>query len=122
MTNEEKQLLLQDLFSRLPYLVKVNYNNLTDYILDVKLMTTHFVEKMKPYLRPLSSMTDEEKNYVKNRWCYDDWSDIYDFLNNYTITAGDACDFIDWLNKKMFDYRGLIPMGIALPAPEGMYN
>jgi len=31
--------------------------------------------------------------------------------------------FIDgWLNKKMFDYRGLIPMGLALEAKEGMYD
>ena len=28
----------------------------------------------------------------------------------------------DWLNKKMFDYRGLIPAGLALETPEGIYN
>ena len=31
-------------------------------------------------------------------------------------------DVFSWLNKKMFDYRGLIPMGLALCAPEDMYK
>ena len=77
---------------------------------------------IKPYLRPMSSMTEEEKEYIKNRWCYEDWGDIYNFLNHYQIDAGDAYSFTDWLNEHHFDYRGLIEKGLALEAPVDMYR
>ena len=148
MTQEEKELLLKDLCARLPYgikvycewnafkssrigedgvLIGVNYSK--RYILfsrsnglHTKIPFNHIDGIVKPYLRPMSSMTEEEKNYIKNRWCYDDWSDIYDFLNHYKIDAEDADDFIDWFNENMFDYRGLITMGLALEASDGMYK
>ena len=68
---------------------------------------------IKPYLRLMSSMTEEEKK------------EYYDLLSRY-----DASCFIskigsrlfDWLNSHHFDYRGLIQMGLALEASEGMYN
>ena len=80
----------------------------------------HFVRgyMCKPYLRPMSSMTeDERKEYndiVKNT------IDFYDCPKSEKI-----CFFImpiDWLNKHHFDYRGLIEKGLALEALEGMYN
>ena len=61
----------------------------------------------KPYLRPMSSMTEEEK-------------EEYELLANRTIVTSvgfvhlEATELIEWLNKKMFDYRGLIPIGCAL--------
>lgn len=142
MTQEEKELLLKDLGGRLSYGVKVLVQSYKgDFIGTLVTVTTKLSNTLgevwieetdeslwcdyrsfKPYLRPMPSMTEEEKGYVKNRWCYDDWTDIHDFLNNYKIDAVDARDFIDWLNKKMFDYRGLIPMGMTLEAPKGMYK
>lgn len=65
------------------------------------------IESIKPYLRPMSSMTEEE------------YDELCELANSKFI--GDSKE-IDWLNKKMFDYRGLIPMGLALEAPEEMYN
>ena len=59
----------------------------------------------KPYLFPMSSMTETQKNeyqYITERWMYD---------SSYSIS-----DSIDWLNKNHFDYRGLIPMGLAIDA------
>jgi hypothetical protein len=69
------------------------------------------IDDFKPYLRPMSSMTEEEKKE-------------YDILTPIVevVFPCDAYPLIDWLNKKMFDYRGLIPMGLALEAPENMYN
>ena len=71
-----------------------------------------------PYLRPMSSMTEEERkeynDIVKN---------TIDFYN--CPKSEEICFFImliDWLNKHHFDYRGLIRMGLALRAPEGMYE
>jgi len=63
-----------------------------------------------PYLRPMSSMTEEEKEeYHKLCDCY------------YGIYF-DTVDSIDWLTKKKFDYRGMIEKNLALIAPDGMYN
>lgn len=113
MTQEEKQLLLQDLCARLPYgiFVKDGRNKLDD---DPVIYTADYhpcINDCKPFLRPMSSMTEEEKKEFQE----------YVFESN---EIGDivTLDASDWLNKKMFDYRGLIPMGLALEAPEDMYN
>ena len=58
-----------------------------------------------PYLRPMSSMTEEEEIY---------YNTVYTALKFYEKE--------DWLNANHFDYRGLIPMNLALEAPEGMYK
>jgi hypothetical protein len=60
------------------------------------------VSKIKPYLFPLSSMTEEQKQeyqHITERWMYD---------SSYSIS-----DSTDWLDVNHFDYRGLIPMGLA---------
>lgn len=58
--------------------------------------------KIKPYLRPLSSMTEEERKYFRK--------------------LAFPYDFVDALNKHHFDYRNLIEKGLALEAPEDMYK
>ena len=115
MTQEEKQLLLVDLSSRLPYGVKgVITHNDDKNIFTIKgifhilfLSDTNCcrVEDFKPYLFPLSSMTEEQRaeyQYITERWMYD---------SSYSI--GDS---VDWLNKNHFDYRGLISAGAAIDA------
>ena len=66
------------------------------------------VEECKPYLRPMSSMTEEE---IKE----------YQAFFNYDGVEYPE-EYIDWLNAHHFDYRGLIEKGLALKAPEGIYN
>ena len=67
--------------------------------------------QIKPYLRPMSSMTEEEKKEERKLW------DIV------TTTRNDLHYlYTDFLVSHHFDYRGLIPMGLALEAPEGMYK
>ena len=135
MTQEEKELLFKDLSARLPYGVigeyswkgKKPYNReLTGNLYDELNSSWNSTEDSKfiPYLRPLSSMTEEE---------YDDmFSQIYsaqeEFFRNCSnvdtigkIIANDSVRY-DYLNKKMFDYRGLIPKGLAIEASEGMYG
>ena len=59
-------------------------------------------------------MTEEErKEYDSKR------KHICDDYNRYCF---DSIESIDWLNEHHFDYRGLIPMGLALEAKEGMYK
>jgi len=136
MTQENKQLLLKDLCARLPYGVKATTtsNGWRDvYIvsgcnddriyLDCPVYDEGddewLIESVKPYLRPMDSMTEEEKVQLSQYAC------IGEDLNGEFIDEvqrKDCAEYIDWLNKNHFDYRGLIEKGLALEAPEGMYN
>ena len=140
MTQEEKQLLFKDLCGRLPYgvICKLSAKDANVSItekLDLGGLE-HFIfgtMDVLPYLRPMSSMTEEERRkfsifigktevYVQ-QVCLD-----ADSMANPIIGGGkcvywglfDRC--IDWLNEHHFDYRRLIDKGLALEAPEGMYK
>lgn len=124
MTQEDKKLLLKDLCSRLPYGVKVKikhyddawellaiYTNGTTYATrDIGYPIETYFEDCKPFLFPLSSMTEEQFDqlYIDSR-VKNDSIDILDALAN-------DIDAIDWLNKNHFDYRDLIPKGLAIDA------
>ena len=116
MTQEQKDLLLKDLCARLPYGVKglVTFNGnhfmtqhqVEDRTIDGKLYD-RFAElqnswydnvTIKPYLFPLSSMTPEQKT-------------AHNFLKH--SAHANPIKLVDWYNKNHFDYRGLIPMGLA---------
>ena len=136
MTQEDKELLLQDLCARLPYGVILNtpngnksllalvkskkYNTIIEYDdycgneNDTSEWKGGDVEFVKPYLRPMSSMTKEEKEEYDSKRKH-----ICDEYNRYCF---DTVESIDWLNAHHFDYRGLIEKGLALEALEGMYN
>ena len=116
MTYEDKELLLKDLCARLPYGVKVESVFLnTDTkkrkscgieVFDATciLMIRDGFGEFKPYLFPLSSMTEKQKKeyqYITERWMNDP---------SYSIIS----DSIDWLNENHFDYRGLIEKGLAI--------
>ena len=121
MTEEDKQLLFKDLSARLPYGVMVlvkgeKYFNETNepYIVTLSFGTYLFDDEditLVPYLRSMSSMTEEEKEE------YELLIDCSDYT--YFKTSDKV---IDWLNAHHFDYRGLIEKGLALEAPEGMYD
>lgn len=129
MTQENKELLLKDLSARLPYGVKcqidtgdadVYVDTLATITIDgcVCFMETIDTEdaleydNIKPYLFPLSSMTEEQEKELEeidsefySLICWD--GDIYVSMNIRSY---------DWLNKNHFDYRGLIPMSLAIDA------
>lgn len=117
MTQEEKELLLKDLCGRLSYGVKIELmpitrgkcTKLTPIILQDYYISNNV--NYLPYLRPMSSMTEEE---VDEFIQFDVYSNGEYIMPNY--------ETIDWLNDHHFDYRGLIERGLALEAPEGMYN
>jgi hypothetical protein len=121
MTKEEKQLLFKDLCGRLPYGIKgeiylidneleksigkahPNPTELHPFNLNLPDEETPFI--IKPYLRPMSSMTEEE-------------TDEYDRL----VMCNASWIVDDWLLAHHFDFRKLIQKGLALEAPEGMYK
>ena len=144
MTQEEKQLLLMDLCTRLPYGFTL-YRESDDCIITIEpndISTfAHFFEYsegeiFKPYLRPLSSMTKDEREEIQVFIC-DEWfvedsgfatkvdkEGYIEFLANYDCSGiePEFCgEYIDWLNAHHFDYRGLIPKGLALEALKDMY-
>ena len=121
MTQKDKELLLKDICGRLPYGVKVqvfNYGietieHLYQIDLDGYISTIESDElkyPYKPYLFPLSSMTEEQwKEYQTLKMT--DW--VEGDINGVFINAG---TITDWLNKNHFDYRGLIEKGLAIDA------
>lgn len=136
MTQEEKDLVLTDLCGRLPYDMKIK-DEYGDYI-NVNLHNAnieHLIDRVvsgldKMVLRPMETMTEEERKELKKLMNCDS---VTDYSLEYTVGGQvDYDDFLvyyedsyklnDWLNKNMFDYRGLIPKGLALEAKEGMYN
>jgi hypothetical protein len=141
MTQEEKHLLLLDLCSRLPYkifaqwyhkalnkfrnvkIMKISIygKNIDDYYINVLCQPEPGVDyeasiiEIKPYLRPLSSMTEEERK------------EFHRVASLHRNLLGDDVFYThwymyDWLNEHMFDYRGLIPKGLAERATEEMYK
>ena len=129
MTQEEKDLLLKDLCARLPYGVKCN----VPYLKDIRALASIqydaentlfdfwdnnesycrlqlFLSEFKPYLFPLSSMTEEHQKEM---------SSFDPFQTEETKTLGQwAFHLVDFYNKHHFDYRGLIEKGLALDATE----
>lgn len=145
MTQKEKSLLSKDLCARLPYEIRVkDFNkppilrigillavgNLrgTEPVINYypihktpKDYTYASISHIKPYLRPMSSMTEKEKVEIQDLYhqntqeVFKDPSEIRGY-RFYDISV------VDWLNRNHFDYRGLIEKGLALPAPKDMYN
>lgn len=123
MTKEEKQMLFKDLCARLPYSVVVHCTDSdTDYNCFLTTDILHEIQNgyeyydYKPYLRPLSSMTEEEEV-------------DFTLLCEEILSVGkngDTCILsvgqIDWLNAHHFDYRNLIEKGLAIEVPKGMYK
>lgn len=126
MTQEEKDLLLKDLSARLPYGVIVNVKGF-DYDYNDKLtqiykgvgcsiqVTTNMpydIEQVKPYLFPMSSMTEKQKYEYDELIHLNNIKAIEGFITSTDCSAAE----IDWCNKNQFDYRGLIPKGLAIDA------
>ena len=129
MTQEDKEILIKDLCARLPYGVKVKlgYNpNIFDleYIIKFNVMYGDSyksedilnITNIKPYLFPLSSMTEEQKK---------EYNSLRNFVPTYHYEFGDIVEdtelfdnyeSIDYLIANHFDYRGLIEKGLAIDA------
>ena len=114
MTQEEKELLLKDLCARLPYNVKVKYYSMEypygskPVILTPNLLNDRWenISSVQPYLRQMSSMTEEENSHCDYLvYHMEDWLSYYDYLDS-----------------RYMDHRGLIEKGLALVAPRDMYQ
>ena len=142
MTQEDKELLLKDISGRLPYcpIVQItlfrNGGIKSDIELDAHVTENiwEIIDKYHalPYLRPMDSMTEEEIEILKSKCIHteteEDWehvrSDVWgiQILDKYDTRRWDNTIYvsninmsaIDWLIANHFDYRGLIPIGLAI--------
>lgn len=136
MTNEDTELLLKDIHPRIRHglmclgdgLLTVGYIQGEYVHAEEHPKERYHISYIKPCLRPLSSMIEEERN------------ELSDFLQEHVMSDRTGITFppdqihgkgipfewmsecIDWLNRHMFDYRGLIQKGLAAEAPEWMYR
>ena len=143
MTQEDKKLLLKDLCTRLPYEVKGLYYSTVMSLHMVDPFDNYHplycvtksgseyigIDEFKPYLFPLSSMTEEQfvelkvfadLIYESDRLELVEWDDNYKTLEFWLEEVPSYCviKVFDWLNKNHFDYRGLIEKGLALDATD----
>lgn len=120
MTKEQTELLFKDLCARLPYGVKVKYSSYKEFItctlqainpvyntVDLWSKNACFnpvnISKIKPYLLPLSSMTEEQSKEYHEL--------IGGMFGTSVLINFEVLE--DFFHKNHFDYRGLIPMGLA---------
>lgn len=134
MNQEEKQLLLADLCARLPYKIRVKVSEVSypvefDVQMLAEIKNNNWYEYPIPYLRPMSSMTEEEKKELKSATCpegtgYFNEQSLICPMSHFCehISYDFMSDILNWLNAHHFDYRGLIHKGLAIEAQEGMYN
>ena len=130
MEQEQNTLLLKDISARLPYNPMVEYKGEIYNVLGITvgrlvlckpfmscaLNEYPLVEEVKLYLYPLSSMTEDQKREY-NSLCKDFPTYHYEFGDMIEdIELSDTVESIDYLIANHFDYRGLIPMGLALDA------
>ena len=134
MTQEDKELLLQDLCARLPYGVRVLDNSHKNYgvsklinigidssmLIDNETNDTQYypiIDETRPYLRPMSSMTEEECIELGNiEATIENVSEVIPNVPYYIEVAYPKQ--IDWFNAHHFDYRGLIERGLAIAVTE----
>ena len=148
MTEEEKQLIAIDISARLNYGVLFNLNGETYPLYKMYNDGSFSIgdehsqrggDNAKPYLRSFSTMTEEEalemysmlheiipndKEKIKSVKINSEGI-TYDMENYkvfYSFNVIYSVDHFDWLNRKKFDYRGLIPKGLAIEAPKDMYK
>ena len=131
MTAEQKNLLLKDLCARLPYGVMCRYQHI-QYIENGKIIDINMFGRVnidghikdvcdiKPYLFHLSSMTDEQL-YEVSQILGKDVAIFTDYLltidhRRRTFSYQELDALFNWFDKNYFDYRGLIPMGLAIDA------
>lgn len=122
-TKEQKELLLKDLCCRLPYsvMVRVEVNDVfiepTDEVATFNTINMfEYPQKFRitPYLRPMSSMTEEEDKELSKIV----WNSFWNSKDDYHASTA----LSDFCYEHHLDNHDLIPRGLALEAPEGMYN
>lgn len=134
MTKEEIELLVKDLTARMAYGVMLKtprgngylsdiHHTISDWRIGVEVTTTkrcvYSIDEVKPYLRSFDSIEMEESDRIEEMmFPMKDW----DGEMPAVVKVRDTPKLFDCYNKIMLDYRDLIKKGLAIEAPEGMYD
>jgi hypothetical protein len=142
MTQKDKELLLKDLCARLDTNLVCSIYRIDDYGVGYRdeILSGYCkgdiwdefyfgddcgigidnVSKIKPYLIPLSKMTEEQKKYINDRWGVNENFDFEIDPNwgKFFVELGDVVGFINWCYENHFDINGLIPRGLAEDATD----
>ena len=136
MTEEDKELLLKDICARLSYGTEISLvDGTSGMITSIKIVphgtfvTVYFnrdsvedvsLEGIKPYLRSLSNMTEEERGQYMDfiEWSYND----YDGTTTTCIDKERLHEYLNFIYSHHLDDNNLIQKSLALEAPEGMYK
>lgn len=125
MTQEDKQLLFKDLCGRLSYGVKVRFSCIDTSPAILKGIDEELIicdiaicelEDVKPYLFPLKSMTAEQLYELREMFGFEIEFDNIGIEFNGCLSYLEMDALFEWLDRHHFDYRDLIPMGLALDA------
>lgn len=129
MTQEQKDQLIADLCARFPYGIYAKLNDTDMRVIDLYYYRGDVVfnlvsgektyigvegERVRPYLRSMSTMTVEESKEYQSTFATH-------VSSNGLKMVYPASESYDWLNRKHFDFRGLIELGLAFEAPDWMY-
>lgn len=135
MTQEEKKLVIKDLCGRLPYdvIVQVNdglkgtyYSQLVQVFCDRvscsvsvhnPLKECICIDSVKPFLRPISSMTEEERKIQEGYIYHFSKNNLPDYESDF-VFENEAHEYTDWLNAHHFDFRNLLAKGLAIEVTE----
>lgn len=124
LTRGEREAIYKEICRRMPYGVIVrdenNYNPIKktyDYEAYPSMLTNNDLEGLRPYLRSIDKITPKEKEYIKKH------SNILpDFANTKMLFAQQVAKLTKYLDSHMIDYDNMIAKGLALEAPEGLYD
>lgn len=133
MTQEDKELILKDLCARLPYGVKVeitHWRNRDKDMIDSKIFRVPLninkasvlikpTSDIRPYLFPLSSITEEQQleiDIITDECISIDKYSLWDLTGYGELSLSKTLELFNWLNINHFDYRGLIEKGLAIDA------
>lgn len=145
MKKEQEDLMLKEICARMPYGVSVYYADYDDYYpvkgirksplgyfeLELDAVESSIycsIDEVKLCLLPMSNITEEQydelermtlNDYMDHMRITNELREKVDFITHWPLYSPDV---IDWFNRNHFDYRGLIEMGLALKAPDGMYK
>ena len=134
MTKEETELLVKDLSARIAYGVMLKtpsgngylsdiHHTISDWRIGVEVTTTkrcvYSIDEVKPYLRSFDSIEMEESDRIEEMvFPMETW----DGEMPAVVKVYDAPKLLDYYDRIMVDYRDLIEKGLAIEAPEGMYD
>ena len=129
MNEQDKELLFIDLLGRIPYNLKCEYKDelyeVIGYVHGRVVLVKPFmsstisplIEEVKPYLFPMSSMTEKQNNLWRDVGVDDLFRCIdVDYPKTGEFLALAHSKSVEWLDKNHFDYRGLIEKGLAIDA------